>query len=842
MGAPRHDRHTAIYAWLLGVYPRGYRRDVGDAAVEAFRDLALATRRDEGWWGLARLWCATLPRVVWGGLGEHVAELRDARWGAVAETRDDRPPYGTAFAVGVAVLALYVVTLAPTTAFWDTSEYIATAHILGIPHPPGNPLFVVLARTWELLLAPLGLSVATRINLFSAVMSATAHGFWFLVVHRILGAFDARRVFRLAGASAAVLVSATAFTVWNQSNVNEKVYTVSLLTIALLSWLALRWQARPEGARSGNLLALMALVLGSSVGNHLMALLAAPAIVVLVALVRPRTFLRWRLYPAVLVAGMAGLTIHLFLPIRAELGPIINQGAPQCPSIESALGSVLSYGRAGCETLSASLNREQYQKPPVLERQAPLGAQLINYLQYFDWQWARAVDGTRSLFSAARLPFTLLFAGLGLWGAMEHRLRDRKTFWYMLTLFGTVSVALTFYLNFEYGFAFPGPADTPISREVRERDYFFIASFSLWGLWAGMGIAALWLRLSRHAGRGLLRASPILLVACIPLVLNARWADRSYDYAARDYAYNLLQSIEPYGVLFTAGDNDTFPLWYLQEVEGVRRDVTVVVTSYLRVPWYAKQLRDLTRPCGGENASAQPTRIVCQREYVPGPHVAYAAAGERVAPGVVPLVMPKPAKRPMLPIMQLDDQTIDRIGASYFVVEHPIELRLGSITSVIPPDQVLEPWHQYALAIVDTAFTDARPVYWSNSGPDAASLGLHPYLVRQGVAYKVHDGPLADEPPAGVLRLAADPSLLRGTGAWLDVPRTERLVNEVFVHRSGLPDWDHWPDPSTALIPYYYAWAYYALAVAAENRGEAELADRYFVAGEDWMELVLVRE
>ena len=82
-----------------------------------------------------------------------------------------RPPYGAATLVGLAIFALYVITLAPTTAFWDTSEYIATAHILGIPHPPGNPLFVVLARSWSLLLAPLGLPVAVRINLLAAVTS-----------------------------------------------------------------------------------------------------------------------------------------------------------------------------------------------------------------------------------------------------------------------------------------------------------------------------------------------------------------------------------------------------------------------------------------------------------------------------------------------------------------------------------------------------------------------------------------------------------------------------------------------------------------------------------------------
>src|SRR5690606_25355566 len=131
-----------------------------------------------------------------------------------------RPPYGWAAGATAAVFAIYAFTLAPTAAFWDASEYIATAHIVGIPHPPGNPLFVVLARTWEVLLSPLGLSVPVRVNLFSAFMSAAAHGLWFLVVHHILRYFTADRRVRLGGAFAAVLVSATAFTVWNQSNVN----------------------------------------------------------------------------------------------------------------------------------------------------------------------------------------------------------------------------------------------------------------------------------------------------------------------------------------------------------------------------------------------------------------------------------------------------------------------------------------------------------------------------------------------------------------------------------------------------------------------------------------------
>ena len=279
-----------------------------------------------------------------------------------------KPPYGWALLAAGAVALLYIVTLAPTTAFWDTSEYIATAHILGIPHPPGNPLFVVLARAWELLLAPLGLSVAVKINLFSATMSALAHGFWFLVVHHILRHFSEDEAFPLVGAFVAVVVSATAFTVWNQSNVNEKVYTVSLFTIALLSWLAFHWRENLGKGKDDNLLVLMVFILALSVGNHLMAFLAAPALALFVLLVHPRTLLNWKLYLAAVIATFLGLSIHLYLPLRAGLGPVINEASPTCETLTGALTSILTWGQGGCENLSDALGRKQYVKPASLSQ------------------------------------------------------------------------------------------------------------------------------------------------------------------------------------------------------------------------------------------------------------------------------------------------------------------------------------------------------------------------------------------------------------------------------------------------------------------------------------------
>jgi hypothetical protein len=773
-----------------------------------------------------------------------MSDRNEALIQAANEESDDlQPPYVGAAIAGVLVFALYAITLAPTTAFWDTSEYIATAEIMGIPHPPGNPLFVVLAKAWSLVLAPLGLSVAVRVNLFSALMSASAHALWFLVVHHVLRHFSSDRFFRLAGASAAVLVSATAFTVWSQSNVNEKVYTVSLLTIALLSWLTFRWQENLGKGKDDNLLVLMAFILALSVGNHLMAFLAAPAIGLFILYVRPQTLLNWKLYVAGLGAAIVGLTIHLMLPIRAGLGPLINEAAPTCPDGHlSSLVAVISYGQAGCEALADALNRTQYNKPPLIPRQAPLDAQVVNYLQYFDWQWARSLDGVQTVFARMRLPFTMLFTGLGVWGAIEHMRRDRSSFIYFVTLFGTLSAALIFYLNFKYGYGLQAPVADRSLHEVRDRDYFFIVSFSVWGLWAGMGIATLWREAVREAKQKLngmspkLMMSPILGLAFIPLILNWSWATRTYDYSARDWAYNLLMSVEPYGILFTNGDNDTFPLWYLQEAEGIRQDVTVIVTSYLNTDWYALQLKQLTRPCAeGEDPFEDPSLILCQRPYTwENTQAAYVTPGED--PGDrVPIVVDE-IRAPTRSIFALDDAQIREAAMQGFVaVDEGLSIPIGNVQARVQAGQYLAPWQRFALALMIESI-DERPIYFASSGNAAVGLGLYPYLVRHGVAFKVNDGLPLHEPENGLTRLESSP-YQAATGQWIDTDRTGLLADEVFIHRGGIPEqWSHWPDISTIGIPNYYAWTYLSLLQAADQSGDPR-AEHYAERSENWSSL-----
>ncbi|PYP35646.1 MAG: hypothetical protein DMD48_14075 [Gemmatimonadetes bacterium] len=182
--------------------------------------------------------------------------------------------YLTAAGVSLAALMLYIVTLAPTTQFWDASEYIAAAHALGIPHPPGNPFFVIVAHVWGLL--PVASDYARRINFLAAVTSATSAGLWFLIGERWLRPIVAPDGWRRLAAAAGAIVGATMFTVWNQAVANEKVYTISVLSIALILWLTLRWADEPAETRPDNLLVLIVYLLALTATNQLMGLLVAP--------------------------------------------------------------------------------------------------------------------------------------------------------------------------------------------------------------------------------------------------------------------------------------------------------------------------------------------------------------------------------------------------------------------------------------------------------------------------------------------------------------------------------------------------------------------------------------
>ncbi len=724
----------------------------------------------------------------------------------------DAPPYLQAVGAAAVALALYALTLAPTIWFWDTSEYVATAHILGIPHPPGNPLFVVVGRVWSVLLGLTGLSVPVRINLLAATTSAAATGFFFLVTHRVLRAWferdetlDERWRARLplVGAWTGALLALSAYTVWNQSNVNEKVYTLSVLVIAVVSWLALRWRDRKDEPGAGwyLILALYLMVLGTT--NHLMSALPAPAIGVMILLEKPRILLDSRMLTRGVMAVVLALSFNFFLPLRSAQQPMINEGEPICESMVGAAVAIYTNGRTGCEALAFNLRREQYGKPSVfadptdISGQTPRGASLIahqylNYFQYFDWQWARGLDASPTL-GNARLPITLLILGLGIWGIVVAVRAGPGQGAYLATLAVTLTLLLVFYLNFKWGYSQAGASIPRDWREVRERDYFFIASFHLWGFLAGMGIAAAWRWTAGRvpSDRGFLYGAPLLLVAFVPLVLNWGWADRSDDWSARDWAWNLLQSVEPYGIIFTNGDNDTFPLWYMQEVEGVRRDVTVIVTQYLYTPWYPRQLAFHTAP-------------ERQRPYEP----------ERGAPEGYRAPWPAPDTRPTRSITRLTNEEMNAVEG--VVVPQGTTITLGDQPIRYGQDIWLGRGERLALTIIRDALGD-RPIHFATTGGLAETLGLERWAVRQGLSHRLRFEDLAEDP--ALVRTAAQLG-----GEWVDVERTLRLVDEVHSYRSlvlRIP----WQDNASVNIPAQFYWMYAQLSDGVLRMGDEARSD-----------------
>jgi hypothetical protein len=285
---------------------------------------------------------------------------------------DYRPSYLAAAIVAGLVFLLYVITLAPSTAMWDTSEYIAAAYDFGLPHPPGNPFFIILGRFFAIL--PIAPNVAMRINILAALCSAGAAGMWFLVTERVLVGWLVERWQRIVGGSLAALIGATAFTVWAQSVVNEKVYTVSLLGLALVSWLIVRWCGEPDGRIPDRLLVLIAYLSGLGYANHMAGFLALPAVAVAVIVLRPRTLLRWKLLLAIAGALMLGMTPFLTQPLRAARFPGINEGEPT--GCATAIGVGCTFSNATYERFMYNFNRGQYGKPALSDRQAPISAQI----------------------------------------------------------------------------------------------------------------------------------------------------------------------------------------------------------------------------------------------------------------------------------------------------------------------------------------------------------------------------------------------------------------------------------------------------------------------------------
>ena len=704
---------------------------------------------------------------------------------------DYRPSYLAASIAGTLCFVLYLITLAPSTAMWDTSEYIAAAHVLGLPHPPGNPFFVLIGKVFTLL--PIAPSIAMRVNILAALTSAISAGMWFLITERVLVSWLPHRWQRIVGGSLAVLIGATAFTVWSQSVVNEKVYTVSLAGVAIIAWLTVRWCDDPHGPRSDRLLVMIAYLIGLGYSNHMAGMLAAPAVGIAVLARYPQVLLRWKLL-LVCVAVMAlGITPFATQPIRSAYFPAINEG--ETTGCVDRIALDCTFSAKTYDAFMYNFNRGQYDKPALTDRKAPFAAQVGMWWLYFKWQWVRDAHGERPAVQAMAAMFFLV---MGLFGGYVHWRRDRRSFWFFGPLMLTMTLGLIYYLNFKFGYSQAPELGDSVDREVRDRDYFYLWSFSAWSVWAALGLIFVWEAVAALFGaekvrvgdenvelpyrRSWLLASPVLAFAFIPLFANWASASRRGETDTRDFAADLLNSVEPYGVLVTVGDNDTFPLWYAQEVEGIRRDVIIANTSLLNTDWYTRQL--IRRP-------------VYEYDEAKGPAI-YRG---------------KQWKKPAGPPMNLTMQQADAIPLAVELRE-PQVFRKGAMTVTVPP-RILYRADYVVLRMVLDAFPE-RPIYFSRtSGGYGQELGFGNYLMTQGLARKL----MPAVPTAG-----RDTLQLPGEG-WVDIATTHALWNDVFEAPASLIRKGDWIDRPSVGIPYLYVATGVVLAEGLQRTGRTAAAD-----------------
>jgi len=373
-------------------------------------------------------------------------------------------------------------------------------------------------------------------------------------------------------------------------------------------------------------------IVGATGQPLLMLLLLVVAVVFAVWYTHTRSLQAANMISVCLLMVLIGYSSYALIFIRSAADPPIDENDPETPE------AIVSY-----------LEREQYGDTPILRgasfnddtgnfddnniklfprRHSP-SPQHVNiyrqyssdmdyfwkyqlghmYLRYFLWNFsgresdvegARAITGISLIEDpsevfqqtpserASRNRYFALPLLLGLFGMFYHFRQDWKHAFSVLVLFLVTSVGIILYLN-----------QTPL--QPRERDYAYVASFFAFTFWVGIGASGL-LQLLRDVFENIGDKSRNITWVAAPLVFIAvpGWMaienyddhDRSGRYVAPDYAHNMLMSVAPNAILFTNGDNDTFPLWYAQEVEGVRRDVRVANLSLLNTPWYVRQLKN----------------------------------------------------------------------------------------------------------------------------------------------------------------------------------------------------------------------------------------------------------
>jgi hypothetical protein len=497
--------------------------------------------------------------------------VREAKTRTISWSQVESICAGAVFAVA---LLLYTFTLAPTVTLVDSGELILAARGLGVAHPPGFPLWVMLAHLASLL--PFG-NVAMRINFSSAVFAAGACAMLTLVVAELLitvpsifrskqaskAAQRSRKQVGLTGgrlliigpAVGAGLLMAFSRTLWSYATITE-VYALNALLILVVFFLMVHWRRRViETKKDADeqvtihdaWLYSAALVFGLATGvHHVTVGLTLPAIAAIVYTTQGLKFFGSRRLLFAALISIAGLiTVYAYLPFAASCSPVMNWGNPR--SLQAIWWHIT--GRQYRVFFSFS--------------PATMGVQFVEFcrmaLREFGFPWLPVV------------PF-LAFAGL-----VSAYKRDRTAFWFLLLI---VVADLAYCLSYEI---------------AEDKDAYYLPTFISMAIAAGFGIRWLiQLAETRHvliATPRLVGAIAILLASATALAGNWPFNNRRDYFIADDYVENLFSTIAPDGLLLTQDWQVVSPMFYAQEIEQRRPDVKVVDLNLLRRSWYFDYLQ-----------------------------------------------------------------------------------------------------------------------------------------------------------------------------------------------------------------------------------------------------------
>jgi len=375
--------------------------------------------------------------------------------------------------------------------------------------------------------------------------------------------------------------------------------------------------------------------------------------------------------------------------------------------------------------LVSYLNRAQYGDFPTFQRrysQEPNQQGIYtNYSSDLDFFWRYQMNhmfnryllwnyvGRTSTVQDANFDWTEFYYIpflLGLFGLYYHYKKDWKMASVFLVMFIFLGYLTAFYQNQQQ----PQP---------RERDYFYVGAFFVYSLWIALGIRGLLdlvveqFKDSKFSKIGFyfVLIFGIILVPVNMFFSNYFDHDRSKNYVPWDYSYNLLQSVAPNAILFTNGDNDTFPLWYLQDVEGVRRDVRIANLSLLNTSWYIEQLKNTT-PFG----TAKIKMTLSDRDIQDiGP--------QRWQTQKISL----PVSKETFKKFGVTDTSITNKGEIQWTMKNT--LQFGTVKAIKAQDITV------LSMIMANKFT--RPIYFAVTVSDASRIGLNNYMEMEGMAYRL---------------------------------------------------------------------------------------------------------